>query len=326
MINYEFSFYKDEDYDEIAKLVLSSYQWEYPIVGLSRIEFTKGFTPSFTGNENAWKHTVGVYRHLGKIVACVWNEGSYDSETFFLFDSKDRSKDLELLKDMIKCSKTISAGLKDDNRTRFVNLFIPNWNDTLKNFALKHGFSKTDWEEPCYILPFLGQKLEVSLPSGYTIIDGNESPSFYLSNIHRLSFNYGKNEYGTEHGVDAFNNLRKMKYYRKDLDLCVLDEEKRPVAMAIIWYDESMPYCELEPLAVVWWERRKGIATSLIHEAANRIMDKLPNCKGMLGGNQSFNKSIGFKQQCKSIAYTWEKEIFISWEKESLDKQYSKEI
>ena len=40
--------------------------------------------------------------------------------------------------------------------------------------------------------------------------------------------------------------------------------------MAIIWYDESMPYCELEPLGVVRWERRKGIAAAILHEAANR--------------------------------------------------------
>jgi hypothetical protein len=28
---YEFSFYKDADFDEIEQIVLASYQWEYPI-------------------------------------------------------------------------------------------------------------------------------------------------------------------------------------------------------------------------------------------------------------------------------------------------------
>lgn len=57
---------------------------------------------------------------------------------------------------MVKFAKTNSAGLKDDRRTRWVNLFIPAWNDTLKEYALNHGFSKTDYEQGNYILPLLG--------------------------------------------------------------------------------------------------------------------------------------------------------------------------
>ncbi len=110
-----------------------------------------------------------------------------------------------------------------------------------------------------------------ALPDGYTFADGNTVPDFYLSNTHRLSFSYGEDYHACEHGEQAFHDLRKMKHYRKKLDLCVLDQQKRPIAMAIIWYDESMPYCELEPLGVVWWERRKGIATAVLQKAANRV-------------------------------------------------------
>ena len=325
-MKYEFAFYREEDYEDVLRLVKLSYKWDCPTVGLSRVEFAHGLNPNFAGIKNAWLHTVGVYRENGKIVACVWNEGTYDGEVFFLFDSKERGSDIELLQDMVKFAKTNSAGLKDDRRTRWVNLFIPAWNDTLKEYALNHGFSKTDYEQGTYILPFSDDSFEVNLPEGYTIIDGNTSPDFYLSNTHRLSFNYGGGEYAAEHGADAFHDLRKNKYYKKDLDLCVLDEQGRPVAMAIIWYDESMPYCELEPLGVVWWERRKGIATAILHEAANRVMKKYPNCKGMLGGDQEFYKRIGYEKKGASTAYYWEAEIFISWEKESYDKNYAKEV
>lgn len=108
------------------------------------------------------------------------------------------------------------------------------------------------------------------------------------------------------------------------LDLCVLDAQKRPVAMAILWYDETMPYCELEPLAVVWWERRKGIATAILHEAANRIQKMYPKCTGMLGGDQEFYKRIGYEKKAYIPQYHWELEVFISWEKESFDKDYAK--
>jgi len=106
----------------------------------------------------------------------------------------------------------------------------------------------------------------------------------------------------------------------------VLDEQNRPVAMAIIWYDESMPYCELEPLGVLWWERRRGIAAAILHEAANRVMQEYPNCKGMLGGDQQFYQSIGYKKKAAIPCYKWELEVFISWEKESANKNYTKEV
>lgn len=65
--------------------------------------------------------------------------------------------------------------------------------------------------------------------------------------------------------------------------------------MAIIWYDEAMPYCELEPLGAVWWEKRKGIATAILHEAANRVQLMFPECSGMLGGNQPKQNNEWFK-------------------------------
>lgn len=325
-MRYEFSYYKDEDYDEIEQLVLASYQWEYPVWGLSRHEFIIGLHPAHTGHYHALYHTVGVYRENGKVAACVINEGNYNGEAFFLFDSKERGEDRELLREMIRYAKTHVSGIKEDRRTRTLNLYVPTWNTILKDMVLQSGFSETGWGEDRNILPFENKPFEVKLPEGYTIADGHTVPDFYLSNTHRFSFGYGGEQYSCEHGAQAFHDLRKMKHYRKDLDLCVLDEYKRPVAFAIIWYDESMPYCELEPLAVAWWERRKGLGTAILHEAANRVQSMFPECKGMLGGDQTFYKRIGYEKKAHIPQYHWELEVFISWEKESYDKDYAKEV
>lgn len=325
-MHYEFSFYKDTDYNELLRLVLNSYEWEYPNCGLSRLEFSMGLHPAFTGHYHAWKHTVGVYRENGKITACVWNEGDYDGTVFFLFDSRKRGEDRELLSDMIKFAKTYAAGIKEDGRTRHVSLFVPQWNGVLKDMVLKSGFKEGGWKDEINILPFGEEPFHVKLPRGYSFADGNTTPDYYLSNIHRHAFSYGGDCTACEQGEQAFHDLRNMEHYDKDLDLCVLDGQKRPVAMAVIWYDERMPYCELEPLAVVWWERRKGIATAALHEAANRVMRKYPKCRGMSGGDQPFYISAGYKNRASVPSYCWEAEVFISWEKESLDKDYSKEV
>ena len=325
-MRYEFSYYRDEDFDEIEQLILASYQWEYPVWGLARHEFSRGLHPAFTGHYHAWHHTVGIYRDNGKVAACVINEGHYNGEAFFLFDSKERGEDRELLKEMIRFAKTHASRVEADGRTKALDLYIPAWNTVLKELILESGFSETDWGEELYILPFGNEEYNVKLPEGYSFADGNTVPDFYLSNTHRFSFSYGGENHACEHGEQAFHDLRKMKHYRKELDLCVLDEYKRPVAMAIIWHNEEMPYCELEPLGVVWWERRKGIATAILHEAANRVKKMFPNCNGMLGGNQEFYRRIGYEKKAYIPKYHWEMEVFISWEKESYDKDYAKEV
>lgn len=325
-VRYKFDFYKDSDYDRLVELTILSYGWEHPIVGMSRVAFARGLHPTFKDCAKAWEHTVGVYRENNEIIACVWNEGTYDGEVFFLFDSKERGQEPELLQDMIKFAKTYGAGLKAGSKTYEVNLFIPEWNKTLMKMAGNSGFKKGEWGENYLMLPFENRLFEVNLPEGYSIIDGSESPDFYLSNVHRFAFEYGGNDYACKHGEQAFHELRQRKQYNPKFDLCVLDEYKRPVAIAILWYDEKMPYCELEPLGVVWWERRKGLATAILHEAANRMMKAYPKCQGMHGGDQDFYRKIGYKEVDTCIPWKWEQEVYISWEPESLHMDYSKAV
>lgn len=161
----------------------------------------------------------------------------------------------------------------------------------------------------------------MNLPDGYSIVDGTTAPSFYLANVHMASFNYSIDS--VPDCASAFEDMRKQKHYNPKLDLCVLDQQGRPVAMANIWYDKNMPYCELEPLGVAWWERRKGIATAILNEAANRVMELYPQCKGMTGGDQPFYEKLGFKEKAVVPMYKWEAEIYPSWDEKSKNTDYS---
>ena len=325
-MKYEFSYYTENDLYKIEKLVLASYKWEYPIWGLSRHEFAKGLNPAFTGHYHAWEHTVGVYRSGEKIAACVINEGNYDGDAFFLFDSKERGEDKELLHEMVKFAKTHCSAVGDKRIKRSLRLYVPEWNTNLRDILLNTGFKLCECKDELYILDFAKKPFKVELPEGYTIADGNTTSDFYLSNTHRFSFGYGGGDHACEYGEQAFRDLRQMKHYRKELDLCVLDKQKKPVAMAIIWYDEAMPYCELEPLGVVWWERRKGIATAILHEAANRVMDMFPGCAGMTGGDQSFYQRIGYEKKDSADVFQWEIDVHASWDTESFMEKYSDKI
>lgn len=319
-MKYTFSFYTKDDFDEIESLILNSYEWDYPIFGLSRMEFSNGLHPKFLRYSDVWERTVGVYRENGKIVACAINEGNDDGSVFFLFDAKERASEPDLLAEMIFFAKTTMSCVKDKNNiNRQVSLFIPQWNKTLEKLALDKGFKK-DWQERILIRDFNASRFDVSLPDGYSFADGTVTPSFYLANVHMGAFNYSIDS--VPDCASAFADMRKQKHYNPKLDLCVLDKQNRPVAMADIWYDEKMPYCELEPLGVVWWERRKGIATAILNEAANRIMELYPQCKGMTGGDQPFYEKLGFAEKAAVPIYKWEAKIYPSWDEKSKNTDY----
>ncbi len=106
---YTCRFYQDTDFDAIEQMVLEAYQWEHPGWNLSRHEFCRGLHPAFTGNHNAWRHTVGVLLEHDIPVACVINEGNYDGEQFFLFKNQAYAQDKHLLSEMIKFAKTYGA-------------------------------------------------------------------------------------------------------------------------------------------------------------------------------------------------------------------------
>lgn len=323
-MKYNFSFYTKNDFEEIENLIIHSYSYDYPTFSLSNLEFSNGLHPKFLNYTDVWEKTVGVYRENSKIIACTMNFANDDGTVMLIFDSKERAKDEELLSEMLFFAKTTMSCVEDKEQIkRFVKVVIPEWNDVLKNMAEKQGFVK-DWQNNIMIRPFNGEKFDVTLPGGYTIADGTSTPAFYLSNIHMAAFNYSIKE--VPNCANAFADMRKQKHYNPKLDLCIIDSQGRPVAMANIWYDEKMPYCELEPLGVAWWERRKGLATAILNEASNRVMELYPNCTGMLGGDQKFYEKIGFEIKETIPIYKWETEIYPSWDERSENINYRENL
>lgn len=302
-----FRYYTDEDFLKLEELILVSYEWGNPPWGFSRHEFCRGVHSAWANVKDNWRHTVGIWEEDGKVVSAVICGGVWHGDAFFIFDSLERQKNSKLLERMFHHAEThLSCFTKDyKEETRYLHIVIPPEYKYVRNMAKERGYGLSKHVERSLILPFTGDKFDVVLPDGYTITDGNKIPDFFLSNTHMFSFNYTLPT--AETGERGFHDLRKMPGYKPELNLCILDEEGKPVGIAIIWYNEKMPYCELEPLGVVWWCRRKGIARALIYEAANRIMKMAPKCRGMLGGDQQFYWDLGFKVETIHEILDWSK-------------------
>lgn len=93
--------------------------------------------------------------------------------------------------------------------------------------AKESGYELSQKVKRSLILPFSEKKFDIILPNGYRIIDGTQTPDFFLSNTHMFSFNYTL--LIAETGERGFHDLRKMPGYKSELDLCVLDDEGKPV-------------------------------------------------------------------------------------------------
>lgn len=315
IMSYKFAFYTNDYFDKIQQMILDSYQWDFPVFGISRMEFAAYLHPYFIGMNSVWERTCGVWFDENKIIACAINEANDEGDAFFIFDSRKRAEDSLLIEEMIFFAKTTMSTVSDDDITRSVTLHIPQWNSTLKNIAEKSGFINNNWDDKLLILPFGDKDFQVKLPDGYVFVTGDEVPPFYAANVHMAAFNYSIKS--VKNGEKAFTDLRNAPHYNPKLSLYILDSQKRPVAFANIWYCEKMPYCELEPLGVAWWERRKGLATAILYEAANRVKKLFPQCKGITGGDQFFYEKIGFVEKARYEQYKWQTEIYPSWDKRS---------
>ncbi|MCV2231820.1 hypothetical protein [Paracholeplasma manati] len=314
-----FKFYEDNDFYTLEQFILNSYNYDVPAWGLSRHEFCRALHPDFKHAHKAWTESMGVFLEDGNIISAVISEGCYDGDAFFLFDSKARGEDVNLLKRMIKFAITHLYAIESDDIQRTLHLYVPNWHTTLKDLVLTMGFTKEDYEETSMHIDIKEQPFEVKLPEGYHF-NTTPVPAFYLSNTHRHAFGYGLPH--AEQGSTAFSKLRTMKHYDPSLEVVVLDPEDRPVAFGIGWVDETMPYAELEPLAVVWWERRKGFGKAVIYELCNRIKAKYPHVSSMTGGDQPFYKAIGFYPKSKTPRYQFQMKIYKSWDERSKNEQY----
>lgn len=324
---YKIRLYIPNDYDDIIKMIIDSYNYECPVVGLSRQVFCKHIYTNFNNYQNAWENTIGIVEdEQGLKVASVWNEGEYDGNQYFLFCDKKYASDTELLKIMIKFTKTYGAKTLSNRQTKVASLFIQPWNDVLLNLAKESGYAATTYHDECFILPFNNKPFDVKLPDGYYFKRGKDVTLRDVTLVHRHSFSYGEGDLAIDKGINGFSALRSDLYCNPNYTICVYDPNDLPVAFLVGWFIKGMKYAEIEPLAVCWWERRKGIATAIIHELSNIIMEEHPNCTGLRGGDQTFYKKIGFVKMGESICHSWEKEVYISWDPRSEHEDYKNSI
>ena len=105
-MSYKFAFYTNDYFNQIEQMILDSYQWDFPVFGISRMEFAAYLHPYFIGMNSVWERTCGVWFDENKIIACAINEANDEGDAFFIFDNRKRAEDSQLIEEMIFFAKT----------------------------------------------------------------------------------------------------------------------------------------------------------------------------------------------------------------------------
>lgn len=305
----KYRYYLPTDELAIRELILHNYKWNIPSWGISRHEFAKGIHPGYLNVRTNWRRTTGLWEEKnGKLIAVAISSAYFGGDAFFIFDNRDCLNDRELLTRMFDHAITHQNHFNKETWERELFLRIPEDAKTMQEIAESMGFIKTSETEPKEVMVYNGKPFPLNLPDGYQIWDGRKTPDFYITNAHQSAFH---NDLPVvDNAEKGFHELRQSPCYRPELDLCIIDKEEKPVAMAIIWYHEGMPYCELEPLAVAWWRRRIGLGRALLFEASNRVLNINPKCKGMrVDNSQPFYTSLGFKLVSQDVIWKWSKKM-----------------
>jgi predicted N-acetyltransferase YhbS len=88
--------------------------------------------------------------------------------------------------------------------------------------------------------------------------------------------------------------MRRAPDYRPDLDLAVLNGKGEVAAFATFWYDAVNRIGILEPLGTVPDHSRLGLASALLSEGINRLIDL--GARRLYGGaGQEFYRKFGFE-------------------------------
>ena len=174
-------------------------------------------------------------------------------------------------------------------------LHIGEYDVQFKKILEQKGFHQTPHKEVFSMIE-IPHLMEVSLPSGFSIVDGSGFTDYMKGFAHGKAFGYYKGEEpDDDDSMLAFRALRNAPDYDQTLDLVVLDESGNIACFAKLLYNDKKQHGILEPLITLPQYRKLGLARAIIHEGMNRLLQR--GAKKLFdGSNQEAYLKIGFKE------------------------------
>lgn len=297
-----FSFYTAADFERVYQFLSERDKLLLPYDRV-RFQFAYALHPDFTGIAGGFEQTCGIWRDEGGIVALVMTEGGTQwKETFYVFRSM-QDQTPELMERMCRFAERFTSEFDEDRKHSRYRLAVPEEDELMKTFVAARGYQMTEQYERRMIKEYPRESEPVILPEGFTIRDARSFPPLCSALAHRTSFCYNFDGNGKEHG---FAKIRTMPDYKPELDLVVFDPEGQPAGLVNFWVESHSDIAQLEPLGVVWWCRRLGLAQALVTEGINR--SRKYGCTQVIGGDQPFYWEMNFRSKKTFCFWEWSSE------------------
>lgn len=286
-MTYQFRKFEKGDYIRIRDFIVDNYAKNQKINSwlIDRWEFVPYYCEFRQDTLKQWEERIGIWEDGGgniKAVACT------DDNAFFLLDTLELDKDL--LDILFNYAQTHLAKGSEDKKESWIG--IPHACLSMEEYAIKNGYEKTQWLENFTSIE-LTSDFPVIIPEGFKLKSGDEVSYEARGLAHVIAFNYPDDPIA-EGAIKYFYNIQNAPDYRKDLDICIVNENGDVVSFCILWYDEKNQIAILEPVGTHKDYRFRGLAKAAIYEGLNRVRSY--GCKKVyVGSIQPFYLSIGFK-------------------------------
>ncbi|HOO32893.1 MAG TPA: GNAT family N-acetyltransferase [Thermotogota bacterium] len=269
---------------------------------IDRLNFSFSVSRVFNAvSEAEYCSRIRIWEKDGEICSVVNAEGENRGEAFFQLNTLEPER--ALLQEMFEFTESHLMVKKDDKQV--VYLAISKKADTIVTMAMERGYEKEAWSE-ITCKKDIGERNDIVLPEGYQIKTALETTPEARAAAHSFAFGYNDRNDTVMRSVEAFNELQKMKDYRRELDIQVTDSNGMVAAFATMWFDAANGIGILEPVGTHPKQRRMGLAKAAILHAENLISD-LGGTHIYVGSDQEFYKQIGFYECSEDYIYKLER-------------------
>jgi GNAT superfamily N-acetyltransferase len=248
-----------------------------------------------------WAAQIGIWEQDGAIEAVVNAEGEDEGEAFFQLRHEHLpSARLEELFSF--CEARLG---KVEGDTRRIQLFLPSGDARLEALAEARGFIRQSWVDHDGVLD-VTDELPVTLPAGYTLVDGTAVTPEEMGAAHAQAFGYAGDPVYPQRAVEGFRRMIVTPDYRADLHMNVRGPDGDIAAFAAMWYDAQNRIGILEPVGTAPAHRGLGLGRAVIYALINKI-----RAEGALrvhvGSDQAFYQRLGFAIRDKYSV--WRKDV-----------------
>lgn len=244
---------------------------------------------------------IRIWEDVGEIVA-VANYESTLGEAFFQLASGYAF----LKPEMLAYAEANLYGTSEDG-TRFLEVFVNDFDTELEALVTAAGFQKQDWGRPVSVLRIPDPFPAIALPEGFRLTSLAEENDLYkINRVLWRGFNHEGPPPEDEEEIEDRRKMQSGPNFRKDLTIAVVAPDGNFVSFCGMWHETTNRLAYVEPVATDPDYRRMGLGRAAVWEGIRRCGAEGATV-AYVGSDQRFYKAIGFETLYTSVC--WRKEM-----------------